>query len=242
MRARRWARNLTRQSGRLQFALYAIKPPFLLGVDVGHPLDRRESWVAMSLLDHRGVHLESWRCRQQRDETIRPDVLRKGLTWAREAMQRHGAAAPHGVLVLRDGRLHKGETLRQYRAGLNVPLTLVEIDKRRNPEMFVAESRPRPAPAGTEVMVGAGRVRFIAPIPQRKSSDLARVLKLCMAEDADGLGLGFDTVTEIIMGLSYSPSLGLSPHGLPGPIYWADGIAAIGETNHQFSGQKAVLV
>jgi hypothetical protein len=76
------------------------------------------------------------------------------------------------------------------------------------------------------------------PVSPRLAGDLARTLKLHMAPDWDGLRLGMDSVSEILTGLSYAPGLGLATHALPGPIYWADGIAAMGETNHQFSGQR----
>lgn len=215
-------------------------PPFILGVDLGHPLAIRESWVTLSLLDHRGVHLESWRCRQSRDETIRARTLAAGLTWTAAAMERH-AAKEQGLLVVRDGRLHEGETIATYRRLLRRPMTFVELTKRQTPEMFTDLNEPKPAPAGSECLVEGSATPFIAPIGPRLRNDLSHVFKLHVRPGADDMGLGMDRISEIVTGLSYSPALGLQPHALPGPIYWADGIAAIGETNHQFSGQRITL-
>ncbi len=222
----------------LPWPTHLTDSPFLVGVDVGHPLGVRESWVTLSLLDHRGVHLQSWRCKQDRDETIAPAVLRAGLTWVRDRIIENGGNRNTPVIVVRDGRLHSGEKLHQYREGLGFPLSLVEIDKRRNPELFIAGSQPMPVSAGTECSFGSGMTRFIVPVGARMPNDLPRVLKIVMTPEMDGLHLGMDAMSELIVGLSYSPALGLQPHTLPGPIYWADGIAAIGETNHQFSGQN----
>ena len=49
------------------------------------------------------------------------------------------------------------------------------------------------------------------------------------------LGLGRHVCT-LLTGL-LAPSLGMKPHRSPAPIYWANGIAGIKETNCQFRGQ-----
>ncbi len=215
-----------------------FEPPYILGVDLGHPKAIRASWVVMSLMDPKGVLIESWRHRQERDETIAPAVLEAGLTWARKAAREYNGGQDTRFLVIRDGRLHEGESLKTYRHILGARITFVELAKYNNPEMFIPGESPRPAPAGTECLIAGSVTPFIVPVSPRLASDLSHTLKLHMAPPWDGLALGIDKILEIITGLSYTPGLGLATHALPGPIYWADGIAGIGETNHQFSGQS----
>jgi len=66
---------------------------------------------------------------------------------------------------------------------------------------------------------------------------IPRVLKLQLRDECDGLGLGFDTMTSIVAGLVCAPSLGTKAHALPGPIYWADGIARSAPHTYKFAGQ-----
>lgn len=215
-----------------------VEPPYILGVDLGHPKARQASWVVMSLCDSRGTLIESWRHRQELNETIGSAVLRAGLRWALATAQSHGGAPEPGFMVIRDGRLHEGEKVQAYRRILGPCVTFVEVAKYENPEMFVPGDKPQPVSAGTECLPEAAVTPLIVPVSPRLDGDLARTLKLHMPPDWDGLNLGMEKVSEIMTGLSYTPGLGLATHALPGPIYWADGIAAIGETNHQFAGQR----
>lgn len=215
-----------------------VTPPYILGVDLGHPKARRASWVVMSLCDSHGTLIESWRHRQDLNETIGPDVLRSGLAWALGTARRHGGGDKPVFLVIRDGRVHEGEKVQDYRRVLGPRMTFVELAKSDNPEMFVPGAVPKPVQAGTECLPEGAVTPFYVPVSPRLAGDLARPLKLHMPPDWDGLNLGIDAASEILTGLSYAPGLGLAAHALPGPIYWADGIAAIGETNHQFAGQK----
>ena len=213
--------------------------PFLVGVDLGHPMSQRVSRVVISLMDHQGILLGAWRCVQERNETIGENVLRQGLKWVLNTAKGHGNGrdAP-SFLVLRDGRLHKGEKVAFYRQELGTNMTLVEFSKYDNPEMYVADSIPASVEAGTECLLEGSATPFIAPISPRLANDLAKTFKIKMDAAWDGLVLGMARVCEIIIGLSYTPGLGLAQHALPGPVYWADGIAAIGGMNNQFAGQR----
>ncbi len=210
--------------------------PYLLGIDLGHPLRSRISHAVISLLDCQGTLIGSWKQEQMRDETFNPKALKQGLRWAVKTAQAHGGAANPDFLVLRDGRLFKGEPVSIYRRILGKRMSLVEFAKYDNPETFVDGATPAAAKAGTECVVAESDVRFITPLSPRLPGDLARTFKINMAPDWDWLNLGLDLVAEIGCGLSYAPGLGLAPHALPAPIYWADGIAAVGEKNHQFAG------
>ncbi len=215
-----------------------VEAPFILGVDVGHPMDLDESRVVISMLDHRGTHIRSWRFIQKRDETIGAAPLSKGLRLARQ-MAKEISGKKHPVfLVLRDGRLHQGERFETYQQILGRNITFVEFSKYDNPEMFTPGIRPTPAPAGSECLLEGSSTPFITPVSPRLANDLSRSFKLNMPAQWDGLNLGMDRVAEIITGLSYTPGQGLATHALPAPIYWADGVAAIANNNHQFSGIK----
>ena len=218
-----------------------IGQPFILGVDVGHPPASKQSQVVVSLMDYKGVLLGSWRQTQPRDETIHTKTLQNGLTWTLEKARSNIANATPSFLVLRDGRLHKGENPGFYSKILGTQTTLLEFSKHNTPEMFIMSKRPTPVKAGTECLLTGSSTPYITPIAARLSNDLARSFKINMPAAWDGLGLGIDKVSEIVVGLSYTPGLGLAPHALPGPIYWADGIAAICEHNHQFAGQNIVI-
>ena len=215
----------------------SLQPLYFLGVDLGHPMDVRKSWVVVSLVDSTGCHVRSWRCRQARDETVRVAVLTRALRWVREQLAKLGHPRAQ-LIVLRDGRLHRGEEVRFYREHLPGQLSFVEVAKYGNPVMFCDDATQGIAPPGS---VGCSQdpvVAFITPVKANTKDQLPRTMKIHMRTDWDGLSLGMKNVCEILAGLSYSPGLGLRPHFLPGPLYWADGIAAIGPTNHQFSGQR----
>ncbi|MFC1580061.1 hypothetical protein ACFL4N_04045 [Thermodesulfobacteriota bacterium] len=214
-----------------------IEPPLCLGIDLGHPNSSRRSWLAMSLLDGRGVHLESWRCLQRRDETALPETLQRGLRWVRDVSARKGYRNA-GVLVLRDGRLHKGERVETYAEALEGKLTFVEVSKGRNPVMFTPGDFPKPVGPGTACLPKDGVTPFVVTTKPTVKGHIPRTLKINVKEEWDGLELGMDKVIGLLAGLAFSPSLGIRPHALPGPIYWANGIASIGPTNKKFAGQR----
>ncbi|MBE9569122.1 MAG: hypothetical protein IMF11_00715 [Proteobacteria bacterium] len=216
-----------------------VRSPVCLGVDIGHPLSSRESWLALSLVDSRGVHLGSWRCLQPRDETARIETLAKGLTWVKDAISGHGRQNSD-VLVFRDGRLHFGEKVATYAEALGGRVSFVEIAKNHNPVMFIIGDDPKPVGPGTVCFPESSVTSFIVPISPTSEKHLPRTLKIHMRAEWDSLGLGIKRVASLTAGLSFSPSLGLRPHGLPAPIYWANGIASIGPRNRQFGGQKYI--
>jgi hypothetical protein len=47
-------------------------------------------------------------------------------------------------------------------------------------------------------------------------------------------------LVDVLIGLSYSPCLGLKPHKSPGPVHWADGFASISRTDCRFRGLGCV--
>ena len=61
--------------------------PFLLGVDLGHPLSGN-SVLSVTLCDSAGNLIKGWRCDQSRDETARPEALERLLGFVKFEMKK----------------------------------------------------------------------------------------------------------------------------------------------------------
>ena len=140
------------------------------------------------------------------------------------------------VIIIRDGRLPdksmSNENIDEYKRVLGIKTTIIECRKINNPPIL-ARSNRKPI-GGMNVCVGSENIRF-ANFYDGRMGGLPRTFKIVLPDGADSLGWGIDNYVSILCGLSYSPSLGSQPH-LPGPIYWADGIAKTSDTNNQFRG------
>jgi hypothetical protein len=234
--------SLLQAAGGVPYALQLPMPPNLenvafLGIDLGHPKDREESWLVVSLVDRHGSLIGAYKCRQRRDETASPILLAEGLNWARSKIDTL-LVEPSAVIVLRDGRMHKGERVQTYYEHLGLNTTLVEVTKYDNPAMFATTPRPRFAAGGSVVHPDDAEVCFLCPTGQvMDGQGVPSVLKLELHRDCDGLGLGLEAMTDVVAGLVSAPSLGTKAHRLPGPIYWADGIARSAPHTYKYAGQ-----
>ena len=101
-------------------------------------------------------------------------------------------------------------------------------------DLVEAGSAPPPSTSSCQHRVTRGTNRGGGSVV---SGHIPRPLKLVMKTEWDGPQLGLAGISRVCTGLCYGPSLGLRPHLLPAPIYWANGIASIGPTNRQFAGQ-----
>ena len=215
----------------------------IYGVDIGHDhRDKRISRVVVSVTDQYGLHLASVWMRQKLNEATASGALGKMLLQARQIALSETGIIGKASIVLRDGRIPSkrrgsgAECLGTYFDSLGPDTTVVECRKRGNPVMYLSDERPySPAPAGCASSPENSDVRFICTHDAHEG--LANVMKIHIPKDGDSLGIGLNTMCRIVIGLCYSPSLGLRPH-LPGPIYWADGIGATGANQYQFSGQR----
>ena len=224
-----------------------LEGTLLIGVDIGHDSRRRRvSHIVVSVLDQFGKHIVSCRKVEALNEAIAATVLRKLLVTARNAASARVGYKIKSALVFRDGLIpaqaqapgRLAESVQIYRDALKLPLTIIELRKRGNPFLYrrsgsgydVTEPGIACAPNGSEI-------RFTTAY--RAQAGLPRVFKTRIPEGLDELGIGVDAATAIAVGLCYSPSLGLRAH-LPGPIYWADGLASTQAYSYKFAGQPVI--
>ncbi len=217
---------------------YSVKLPFddadspivFLGLDLGHPLDSKVSWAVATIVDSDGHLLGYWRHRQERDETLRTKTLVAALNWIYLILRKRYRGQCK-VIVFRDGRLFENERTDLYAQFFGKHHTLVEVIKHPVPLMLVGNTC---APAGTVCIPRGSVFSFVLTSRSKNHTDVNLPLKIRVVYD--GLEIGQHGVSQIIAGLSFAPTLGLNPIRSPVPIYWANGLASISETNHQFSG------
>ena len=207
--------------------------PFLLGVDLGHPLNGN-SVLSVTLCDSAGNLIKGWRCDQSRDETARPEALERLLGFVKFEMKKMTGKSNNPVLVLRDGRLHSGESISTYRSHLSSNLSFCDLSKRPNIHAF-DENGSLPC-SGTAYFPKSSATAYFISSPPAFSGQLTNLQKVHFPKSWDGLGIGLESLVDILIGLSYSPCLGLKPHRSPGPIHWADGFASISEKDCRFRG------
>ena len=207
--------------------------PFLLGVDLGHPLNGN-SVLSVTLCDCMGNLIKGWRCDQSRDETARPEALERLLGFVKFEMKKLTGNSNNPVLVLRDGRLHKGESVSTYRSHLSSNLSFCDLSKRPNIHSF--DDHGSLPCSGTAYFPKSSATAYFISSPPVFAGQMTNLQKVHFPQSWDGLGIGLESLVDILIGLSYSPCLGLKPHRSPGPIHWADGFASISEKDCRFRG------
>lgn len=211
--------------------------PFIVGVDLGHPL-AGQSILCLTLSDSRGNLIKSWRSEQERDETADPSTLIRLLGLAKFEMKRISGREESPVLVIRDGRIHTGENVATYRSHLSKELSFCDLSKRPNAHPFSEESNL--AKAGTAYFPQFSASAYFVSSPPIFEGQMTTLQKVHFPRSWDGLEIGLERLVQILVGLSYSPCLGMRPHKSPGPVHWADGFASISSTNCKFRGLGCV--
>jgi hypothetical protein len=211
--------------------------PFIVGVDLGHPL-AGQSILCLTLSDSRGNLIKSWRSEQERDETADPSTLIRLLGLAKFEMKRISGREESPVLVIRDGRIHAGENVATYRSHLSKELSFCDLSKRPNAHPFSEESNL--AKAGTAYFPQFSASAYFVSSPPIFEGQMTTLQKVHFPRSWDGLEIGLERLVQILVGLSYSPCLGMRPHKSPGPVHWADGFASISATNCKFRGLGCV--
>jgi len=135
------------------------------------------------------------------------------------------------LVIMRDGRMFRHERLDEYRRHVGDAFSFLEVIKHPVPMMLVGARASAP---GTVMKPSGGNCYFLMTADSPVSSHINHPLKVRVVHD--GLGLGDPKLLDCVLGLCYAPSLGVRPTRSPSPIYWADGVSKISETNHQFSG------
>jgi hypothetical protein len=190
--------------------------------------------LSVTLCDSAGNLIKGWRCEQSRDETARPEALERLLSFVNFEMKRLTGKSNNPVLVLRDGRLHTGESVSTYRSHLSSNLSFCDLSKRPNIHAFNGNgSLPC---SGTAYFPKSSATAYFISSPPVFSGQMTNLQKVHFPQSWDGLGIGLESLVDILIGLSYSPCLGLKPHRSPGPIHWADGFASISEKDCRFRG------
>lgn len=212
--------------------------PWSLGLDLSHRGHNNQSVLCGALIDPHGGLARAWVHRHVRNEQINKVALRRIM---REAASLVWESDPgQGLLVVRDGRLFEREDQQFYRERLGVPVTLLELRKRKNPPVLIDGHLPNtPLSAFLADVPGGGHLAFLVTLPRKHRGSFDSVLKMYWREEWDGLGLG-DSLPRILMAQSLAPGLGLHPHYLPAPLYWADGIAGASDSDLRFRGQAVV--
>ncbi|HOB52807.1 MAG TPA: hypothetical protein PK176_11200 [Acidobacteriota bacterium] len=202
---------------------------YFLGIDIGHNPEAPESKPVFTLVDSRGRLLRYWVIPQRRDETLHRRTVDAGL---RQAAAYLDTVAPaRRLVIMRDGRMFRHERLDEYRRHVGDAFSFLEVIKHPVPMMLDGARASAP---GTVLKPRGGNCYFLMTADSPVSSHINHPLKVRVVHD--GLGLGDPKLLDCVLGLCYAPSLGVRPTRSPSPIYWADGVSKISDTNHQFSG------
>lgn len=212
--------------------------PWSLGIDLSHKRGSANSVLCGALIEPDGSLHSAWVHRHSRDEQISKVALRRIMLEAATVVK--GEASQPGMLVIRDGRLFEREDQQFYRERLGIPITLLELRKRKNPPLLIdGDLSASPSCAYMPEMPDGDQLAFVVTLPRRDRGAFDSVLKMHWKDSWDGLGVG-NLLPNIIVALSRTPGLGLHPRYLPAPIYWADGIAGATDEDLRFRGQAVI--
>jgi hypothetical protein len=212
--------------------------PWSLGLDLSHPREG-PSRVCGALLNPTGNLVHSWVAEHARDETISQSVLKKIIIKAVALIP--DSDQQTGLLILRDGRLFEKEHYSIYREGFGLPVTLLEVRKRRNPPILTEDACGIPqSPVFCSIPQrhdSRSHVAMMICLPTAQQNRFGQVLKLHWRDQWNGLSLKRTDFAAILTALVHAPGLGNKARALPAPIYWADGIAAASDQDLRFRGQ-----
>lgn len=220
----------------------------LIGVDIGHDIDWRRSTVVASLLEPDGNHILSLKKHIPLNEAIPSQIVTRMLRSLKKQSEKLLSRSIERAIIFRDGRIPTkceksgNESLHDYLEALEIPTSLVEIRKRGNPPLCQqTDNGLRAAKPGSMFSPEGSDVRLITCYETIQQAGPPKTFKVTIPRSADRFNWGIDAYTGIVCGLCYSPSLGTKPH-LPGPIYWADGIAKTSDTDNRFRGQNVKTI
>ena len=217
--------------------------PWCLGIDLSHATNG-QSKLCGSLINTTGNLSHSWVSKHSRDETISSDTLQKIIRAAVNYIPKDSRG--NGLLVMRDGRLFERENHALYHKGFDLPVSLIEVRKRKNPPILTREFPGIP----DKIMFSEisrnldhdSHIAFMVTLPTAKKERFGQVLKIHWRDEWNGLSLQSRDLAAIITALVYAPGLGNKERTLPAPIYWADGIAAASNIDLRFRGQQTTHI
>ena len=133
-----------------------LPPLIFIGLDLGHPLRKKESWVVATIVDGSGHLRGYWRSKQDRDETLRRGTLEAALTWLYlHLRKRYGGN--YRPVVLRDGRMFETRPS-IYSQFFKDGYSLVEVIKHPVPLMLAGDACAR---AGTMCVPSGSDFAFV---------------------------------------------------------------------------------
>ncbi|MCW5776508.1 MAG: hypothetical protein KIS87_08730 [Phycisphaeraceae bacterium] len=217
------------------------EPPWLLALDLGHPQRSANSVVVATLTSPVGTLVHAAKTVQRKDETIDRQSLERLLTSCAAAIDDRSDVG-RGVLLLRDGRHFENEDGGAYTRFLGRTLSVIEYRKRWNPQIvgsgdaggFVSDVVAAHVPGCTTM--------FLTTTIPRSPSALPDVAKVTWREEWNQLRLTHGEIARSIVSAAAAPGLGLHARHLPAPVYWADGIAGISESDLRFRGVPCAVV
>ena len=212
--------------------------PWSIGVDVSHR--KTFSRTAAALITPDGRLSGAWTVDGPRKEDIPRGTLRRLLEHAARGIPEAEPAS--GILVVRDGRKLEPEDADDYRCDLGAPVTLVEFRKRNNPPLLLDDAGAQPSDpvVGWVPEARNESLGFAVLSEPSDASAFAKVAKLRMKKEWDGMHLGPQGLARVLAAQTLTPGLGLRKRMLPAPIYWSDGIAGASDADLRFRGQAAI--
>lgn len=217
------------------------EPPWLLALDLGHPRGIANSLVVATLTNPDGSLFHAAKIAQRKDETIHRQSLERLLTSCAAAIANRSDFG-RGVLVLRDGRHFENEDGGAYQRLLGGNISIVEYRKRWNPQIVGSGSSGGFVSRVFAAHVPGCTTMFLTTTTPQSSSNLPEVAKVTWREEWNQLKLTHAEIARSIVSAAAAPGLGLHPRHLPAPIYWADGIAGISESDLRFRGIPCEVV
>jgi len=215
--------------------------PWLLALDLGHQRESANSVVVATLTSPDGILVHAAKTVQRKDETIDRQSLERLLTSCAAAMANRSDVG-RGVLLLRDGRHFENEDGGAYPRLLGRTLSVIEYRKRWNPQIVGSERSGGFVSDIFAAHVPGSTTMFLTTTIPRSPSALPDVAKVTWREEWNQLKLTHGEIARSLVSAAAAPGLGLHARHLPAPVYWADGIAGISESDLRFRGVPCAVV
>lgn len=201
-----------------------------LGFDLGHPKDSRSSVIVMTIVGPEGELLGYWRSNQERDETIRGQLMEEAIEFYRRLLNEL-ALRPKKVVVLRDGRMFKHDGLSRFADLVQDSVSILEIVKQPVPCFWAGDKDAEP---GSFWVLEERRDALLQTTKAITKTQSAKPLRIRIVRER--FGHPFEDYLALVYNLCHAPSLGLRATRIPAPVYWSDGLARNGGKDLQFRG------
>lgn len=203
---------------------------WFIGLDLGFGAQYKGKCVVVTLTDNTGALRCYWRAIKNSDETLTEDILNEAITWILK--QAEELDPDRNIVVIRDGRCPHNELIGTYKKLLPEGRSIfIEYTKKGNPILVDDNQQPKP---GTMAVPSGSAEAFLFTARSPQKAMLTNTTRFrCRINDMD---YTLEQIGAMLISLCFAPKLSMQPSSLPSPIYWADGIASISNTNLQFAG------